>query len=152
VTAAPSGSFGVDAFLADSVAESGGKLYALGAGWNVLRATGIPVTHPRVGVGLIISVPYALTNREHNFCIRFQDEGGQVLGLGGDGDGEVLTTLAGTFSLGRPADLVEGDAQVVPVAANFDGLVFSRAGLYTIVVSVNEEELKHLAFRVQLAG
>ena len=44
----------VQAFLADAVQASGGKLHALGVGWRVLRAASFPARHDRVGIGVIV--------------------------------------------------------------------------------------------------
>jgi hypothetical protein len=44
----------IEAFLADSVQASGGKLHALGIGWRVIQAPAIPARHDRIGIGLIV--------------------------------------------------------------------------------------------------
>jgi len=44
----------IEAFLADAVQASGGKLHALGIGWQVIQTTAFPARHDRVGIGLIV--------------------------------------------------------------------------------------------------
>ena len=39
----------IDAFLSDSVQAAGGKLHALGIGWQVIQASSFPVRHDRIG-------------------------------------------------------------------------------------------------------
>jgi hypothetical protein len=41
----------IEAFLADSVESVEGKLYVLGAGWNVLHTPALPFRQARIGVG-----------------------------------------------------------------------------------------------------
>lgn len=55
----------VDAFLADSIVSAEGKLYVQGAGWNKIQATSFPFRHSRIGIGVIIHVPYTATNQVH---------------------------------------------------------------------------------------
>src|SRR5947208_14471709 len=44
----------IEAFLADAVQASGGKLHALGIGWQVIQTTAFPARHDRIGIGLIV--------------------------------------------------------------------------------------------------
>src|SRR2546423_15175073 len=44
----------IEAFLADAVQASGGKLHALGIVWQVIQTTAFPARHDRVGIGLIV--------------------------------------------------------------------------------------------------
>src|SRR5438477_533073 len=66
----------VDAFLADSVVVADGKLFAQGAGWNMISVQGLPAQHDRIGIGLIIAVPYTETNKEHAFSLHLETEDG----------------------------------------------------------------------------
>jgi hypothetical protein len=110
------GDIRVEAFLCDSVAGVGGKLFALGIGWNAIQAARFPTRHPRIGVGLVIHVPYTATNRAHRFTVHLEDEDRHVLPLGDAGpgtdpesveDGKVVR-LTGQFNVGRPPDLPPG--------------------------------------------
>ena len=72
----------LDAFVADSVVAVDGKLYAQGAGWNVITTPQLPVRHARIGLGLIIHVPYTATNTMHRFDVRLDDSDGGRVALG----------------------------------------------------------------------
>jgi len=143
----------VDAFLADSVESVEGKLYVLGAGWNVLTTTQIPTRHPRVGVGIIIHVPYTATNQLHTFAVYLVDADDNELPLSdappgaGEPDGKVRR-LSGQFNVGRPPTLQPGDEQLVALGVNIDGLVFDRADAYRFVVELDGSREKFLPFRV----
>jgi hypothetical protein len=147
----------IDAFLADSVVVAEGKLFAQGAGWNTINVQQLPAVHDRVGIGMIIDVPYTATNEEHGFSLHLETEDGEQLPLGDappgmeTPDGRVRT-IEGVFNVGRPPTLVAGDGQLIPLAINLNGLPFVAAGRYTFVISVDGEESKRLPFRVQPVG
>jgi hypothetical protein len=143
----------VDAFLADSVASVEGKLYVQGAAWNILNTTQVPTRHPRIGIGIIIHVPYTATNQLHKFEVYLLDADGQELPLGDapegaeESDGKIRR-WAGQFNVGRPPTLQPGDEQLVPLAVNIDGLVFDRADAYRFVIELDGSREKSLPFRV----
>lgn len=141
----------IDAFLADSVVVADGKLYAQGAGWNAIRVRSVPTRHDRIGIGLVVHVPYTETNRQHNFELRLEDSDGRRLTFGENPDGEGrVEALGGQFNLGRPPDLGPGDEQVAPFAVNINGLVLQSAGNYRFVIAVDGRDIKELSFRVIL--
>jgi hypothetical protein len=147
----------VDAFLADSVAGPGdGKVYILGGGWNVLRTQSLPIRHPRLGIAVLVTVPYLLaTNEAHRLEIHLEDADRAPLAIG-DAPPDAVTQdgklrrLTAEFAIGRPVGVEPGDEQVVAVAINIDGLVFERAGSYSFVIGVDGQEAKRLRFRVNL--
>jgi hypothetical protein len=147
----------VDAFLADSVAGPGdGKLYILGGGWNVLHTQSLPARHPRLGVAVLVTVPYLLaTNEAHRLELHLEDADRVALPIG-DAPPEAATPdgklrrLTAEFAVGRPVGVEPGDEQVVTIAINIDGLVFERAGGYSFVIAVDGQEAKRLRFRVNL--
>ena len=146
----------VEAFLADSVVVAEGKLYAQGAGWNMINVNVLPAQHARIGIGLVIPVPYTETNQEHAFSLHLETEDGEQLPLGDappgmDSPDGRMRRIEGVFNMGRPPTLVAGDEQVIPLAINLNGLPFEAAGRYTFVVQVDGEEVKRLPFRVQPA-
>ena len=143
----------LDAFVADSVVAVEGKLYAQGAGWNVISTPQLPVRHARIGLGFIIHVPYTATNVMHRFDVRLDDSDGGRVALGeappgtASDDGK-LYSVSGQFTVGRPALLPAGDEQIVVLALNFDGLVFPKADAYNFVVEIDGDERKRLPIRV----
>ena len=68
-----SAAVGVHAFLADAVTRADGKLYAHGAGWNVLGVARLPAVHGHLGLGLIFSVPAAAAAHPHSFEVRLEN-------------------------------------------------------------------------------
>ena len=143
----------LDAFVADSVVAVEGKLYAQGAGWNVINTPHLPVRHARIGVGFLVHVPYTETNVTHRFDVRLDDsDGGRMpLGVAPTDDGK-LYVVSRQFTVGRPPLLPAGDEQIVPVALNFDGLVFEKADAYNFVIEIDGEERKRLPIRVTLTA
>src|SRR3989475_6410376 len=139
----------VEAFLADSVVVAEGKLYAQGAGWNMINVNVLPAQHDRIGIGLVITVPYTETNQEHAFSLHLETEDGEQLPLGDAPPGMEtpdgrIRTIEGVFNMGRPPMLVAGDDQLIPLALNLNGLPFTTAGRYTFVIAVDGEEGKRL--------
>ena len=143
----------VDAFVADSVSAVEGKLYALGAGWNLINAPQLPARHSRVGIGVLIRVPYTATNQPHRLELRLDDSDGRRIPLADappsaqTEDGK-LYVIDAQFNVGRPPQLTPGDDQIVVIALNVDGIVFEKADAYNVVIEVDGEEVKRLAIRV----
>ena len=143
----------LDAFLADSVISAEGKLFVLGAGWENITAPDFPYVHDRIGVGMIVRVPYTATNEEHRFVISLEDEDGRELPVaeappGTDSPDDKIRRIEGVFNVGRPPTLVAGDEQSIPMALNFNGLPFDRPGRYSFVIRIDGTEAKRLPFRL----
>lgn len=142
------------AFLADSVAVAEGKLYVQGAGWDAILTGALPTRHPRIGIGVLVRVPYGETNMPHQFELRIEDPDGKEVPLGDAPPGTTpdgkVRRLGGPLMVGRPPLLTAGDEQVVPIAANLDGLVFETSGTYRIVVSVDGQDAEVVPFRIGL--
>ena len=147
----------VDAFLADSVVTPGdGKIYVQGGGWTILHTTVLPARHPRLGVAVLITVPYLLaTNEPHRFALHLEDADRAILPLasvppGADAPEGKARYLRADFAVGRPVGVQVDDDQAVTLAINLDGLVFERAGTYSVVIEIDDEVAKRLRFRVNL--
>ncbi|CAN5164905.1 hypothetical protein BH20ACT24_BH20ACT24_00980 [soil metagenome] len=144
----------VKAFLADSVTNAEGKLYVQGAGWNVINAAAIPLRHDRIGIGILVIVPYTATNQNHGFELRLEDADANLLPLG-DAPPNVelpegkVRKLGGGFTVGRPPFLKAGDEQIIAIAVNLDGLLFENEGGYRFVITVDGNDQETLPFRVQ---
>jgi hypothetical protein len=146
----------VEAFLADSVTNAEGKLYVLGAGWNILNTQVLPFRQARIGIGLIFRVPYTATNQIHRFEVYLLDADGLEIPLGAAPPGVEapegqIRRLGGQFNLGRPPFIQPGDEQLIAVAINLDSLEFSRADSFSFKVEVDGTVVKELAFRVHHA-
>ena len=140
----------IDAFLADSVDKVNGKLYVLGAGWNVIAAPRLPSRHSRIGIGMLIRVPYTETDSEHTLQVSLEDADGHVLPLADapGSPGERVSFLAAKFRVGRPPVLPPGAEQIMPMAMNIDGLVFQSYGQYRFVITVDGAQATTLSLSV----
>ncbi|HEX5901657.1 MAG TPA: hypothetical protein VF028_00860 [Actinomycetota bacterium] len=132
----------LDGFLADSVANVQGKLYALGAGWNRIAVALFPGRHDRVGIGLLFRVGAGSERRARRFELRLLGPEDEELVLGSGQQGPV-NRIGGEFTAGAE------DEQVVPIALNLNGLTLPRPGTYRVIVSVDGTDLKTLPFRVE---
>ena len=52
------------------------------------------------------------------------------------------------FNLGRPPGMPAGDSQLVPLAINFDGLVFHKASMYRWVIEIDGKVAGENSMRV----
>jgi len=136
--------------LCDSAAAVEGKLYIQGGGWNAIAAGAMPFTAPRIGMALLIEVPYGATQRRHQLTVGLEDEDGSRLPLGPVSDTGRATHLQLAFEVGRPPQLPPGDTQLLPFALNIDGYAFTRPGGYAFVIAVDQREITRLRFRVHL--
>jgi hypothetical protein len=145
----------VVALTADSVVVAEGKLFVQGGGWDQINALGLPTRHPRIGIGVLIRVPYTETNIQHAFDLRLEDPDGKEVPLGdappgATKDGKVRR-VGGQFTVGRPPMLGAGDEQVVPIAVNLDGLTFTAIGTHRIVLAVDGKDVETIPFRLNVA-
>jgi uncharacterized protein DUF6941 len=134
--------------LTDYAESLNGKLYTLGAGWNLLRFPELPQEW-RFTVGLGIDVSWDETNQRHTIEVTIEDpDGGDV--------GEPLTM---ELEAGRPPGIQAGQDQRMVIAFNV-GASFEAAGPHAVVVRSGEQELERSRFYVveappdptQLAG
>lgn len=146
--------FSVDAMLCDSAATADGKLYVQGGGWNMLGTTSFPLQQSRIGLAVVIGVPYTATNQNHRLNIHLEHEDGRKIPLGSPSraerpaDESPADCIGGQFNIGRPTTIQPGDAQFLPFAINLDQLRFDAPGGYAFVIQIDGDEVKRLAFRV----
>jgi hypothetical protein len=122
--------------LTDHSEALNGKLYAMGAGWNLLRFIALPQEHS-FGIGLGIDVPWDATNTRHALSLHVQGPDGERLG----------DPFSMEFETGRPPGAVQGQDQriVLSLAAQ---ITFETAGPHAVVVEVNEDEIGRSRFYV----
>jgi len=125
----------VEAFLADSVQASGGKLHALGIGWQVIQVSAFPVRHDRVGLGLVVRTT-ADEAGPHTLSVALLDPKGAPRAFGDQP----------SFEAGFASP--EGDGTAT-LALNLDGLVFDGEGTHAFVLGIDGREAVRLPFRVQ---
>lgn len=143
--------------LADSVVVPGdGKIYIQGGGWDQLNPPGYPMQIPRLGIAITISVPYGQTNKNHQLHVRLTNDDGENVQIGLQMSNPAnptsfgptpLTQIEAVFNAGRPPTLQQGDAQLMPMALNLDGVVLEQPGGYTLLVEVDGDEVGRARFR-----
>lgn len=141
--------------LCDSAVVADGKLYVQGAGWNMLSTPQFPFVQSRIGIAVVIGVPYTETNREHQLHVRLESEDGQPVPLGPavpapdqPADMQRAMGVGAQFNVGRPPVLQPGDRQNLPFAINLDQLGFRVPGAYSFALSIDGVEANRLPFRV----
>ncbi len=122
--------------LADSAEAIDGKLYTLGAGWNMLRFPELPAPWS-FSIALGLDVPWDGTNQRHSLALRIDDPDGETLG-----DSFTMEVEAG-----RPPGAILGQDQRIVFALGTQ-LEFERSGPHAVVISVADEEIGRTRFYV----
>ena len=125
--------------LTDYSESLNGKLYTMGAGWNMLRFPELPQEW-RFSVAMGIDVPWDETNERRGIQLVIQDPDGAELG----------DELAMEFEAGRPPGLQPGQEQRMVIAVNV-GATFETPGPHALVVRSGEDELERSRFYVSRA-
>jgi hypothetical protein len=122
--------------LTDYAEALNGKLYALGAGWSVLRFPELPQEW-RFTIGIGIDVGWDETNQRQTLDVVIQDPDGAELG----------EDLSMEIEAGRPPGLPPGQEQRMVVAFNV-GASFETAGPHAVVIRSGDAELERSRFHV----
>lgn len=121
--------------LADSSEAFNGKIYALGAGWNMLRLP-LPVAWG-FSVCLGLDVEWGETNTRHTLGVSFEDPDGNTMG----------DEFTAEFEQGRPPGSAVGqDQRVVLSLATQQN--FESAGPHALVVKIGGQEIGRTRFYV----
>ena len=115
--------------------NSNGKLYILGAGIDQIMAVKTPTSH-NAGLALRLLLTSAEVDRKHPIEVIFQDEDGNRLI-------EITTSVTAT----RPPGVPPGAPVGAQAALNL-GLPLPKLGTYSLVLIVNNAELKSIPLRV----
>jgi hypothetical protein len=141
----------IDAILCNHAEAVNNLLYISGGG---ISATLVPPgTNPpyivNLGIGIIVTVPWNLTDQQYEVEIQLVTEDGQpvLVPLAPDSTQPVQIRLA--FYVGRPPTITIGDDQQVCLAANMPGLPFAALGKYEFIVRIGGNNERRLPFRVQ---
>lgn len=143
----------IDAILCNHAEAVNNLLYIAGGGIDVVFVPpGINPPYPcNLGIGIMATVPWDQTNKQHQIDIRLVSEDGQPVEVpvGNDSRQPLQARLA--FNVGRPAGIGVGDEQHVCLAANLPALPIPAFGKYEFIITVDGDDDKtdrHLAFRV----
>ncbi len=125
------------AFLCDAAAESGGKIHALGIGFERITIRQLPAVHPRA----VAVVRFAFNRGDlgaHPFRVRVSDADGRDVGV----------PVEGQLTLQLPEDADRGRANMVVELVQLDLRV---AGPHEVAITVGGRELATLPFEVHVA-
>lgn len=127
------------ALLADSVQAVRGKLFILGGGWDTLWVREFPARHPSLAIGLRLRIPTSWHSEELRLTVELQDA---------DGSAVFPQPLTQVIKIPTHADPETTDLGLVR-SFTFNNLLFPREGSYSFVISVDEEPVSRLRFRVR---
>ncbi len=122
------------AFLCDAASQAGGKISALGLGWDTLYAASVPHTQQSFNVVANFRFHSAEAG-DKNVRIRLMDADG----------GDVIPPLGGGLPV-RPPE--SGTTQGVNFVMALNGLVFKTYGDYSLHILLDGDEKVRLPFRV----
>ena len=140
----------IDAILCNHAEAVNNLLYISGGGIEVTFVS--PGTDPpyvvNVGIGIMVTVPWDQTNRQHQVDIELVSEDGQPVQFANGP--EAPRPLRGqlVFNVGRPAGIALGDVQHVCLAANLPGLPMPALGKYEFIVRIDGNDGRRLPYRV----
>ncbi|MDA0271600.1 MAG: hypothetical protein O2798_10720 [Chloroflexi bacterium] len=126
------------AFLCDAAAESGGKVHAIGIGFERINVQQLPASHPKC----VAVVRFAYTRADlgpHGFRLR-------VL----DGDGrDVFPGVEGRIDLELPADADRARGNMIMELAQLE---FQTSGPHEVTITLDDREFVSLPFEVVAPG
>lgn len=122
--------------LTDHSEALNGKVYAMGAGWNMLRFPELPTEHT-FGIAFGLDVSWSETNERQTMLLEIHDPDGERVG----------DEFSFELETGRPPGLVQGQDQrvVLSLAAN---VAFATEGPHAVVMSAGDEEIGRSRFYV----
>lgn len=129
------------AFLADAVQVVGGKLFALGGGWDQLLVGGLPTRHSSMGIGMRITFPWGWDKSPVDVGVDLQDQDGRSI-LGS-------RILQRRLPVKPPSGFAPGAIFGYPIAFTFNSLPFESAGDYSFVIHLDGEPVHRLRFTVR---
>jgi len=122
------------AFLCDAAAESGGKIHALGIGFERITLRQLPAVHPRA----VAVMRFSFTRADigsHAFRVRVSDADGR----------DVTGPIEGHLTLQLSDDADRGRANMVVELVQMD---LRTAGPHEVAIAVGGRELVSLPFEV----
>lgn len=125
------------AFLCDAAAESGGKIHALGIGFERITMRSLPAVHPRA----VAVVRFSFNRSDlgaHPFRVRISDADGR----------DVTQPVEGQLTLALAPDTDRGRANMVVELVQMD---LRTAGPHEVAITIDGRELATLPFEVVVA-
>lgn len=141
----------LDAFVCNHVEAVNNLLYVSAGGINNGQVPpNINPPYPiTVGIGIMVTVPWAQTNQQHKLEIELLTEDGMPVEPPSPPDGTPKPfRLEMSFNVGRPPNVSVGDNQHVALAANLAGLPLPALGKYEFVLRIDGSDERRLAYRL----
>lgn len=126
------------AMLADAAQVQAGKLFVLGGGFDTISVRSVPAVHRSLTLAMVAEIDPDERQRDLELTIRLIDEDGTSVGV----------EAKGRLRVGAPPNLPPGSSSVVPIVSPFHNITFPDAKGYAFVVSLNDNELARITFRV----
>jgi hypothetical protein len=141
----------LDVTLCNHAEAVNNLLYVAGGGVNVVYVPpGAPPPYGvTVGIGMLVTVPWLMTNQQHKIEITLLGEDGQPVQLPVAHEASEPLSVVLAFNVGRPTDLPSGDDQIIALATNLVNLPMPAMGRYEFALSVNGNPERRLGFRLQ---
>lgn len=124
--------------LADAAQVQGGKLFVLGGGFDTISARTVPVVHRSLSLAMVAEISPEERHRDLEIGIVLVDEDGQPMEV----------EARGKLRVGAPPNLPPGSTSIVPIVSPFHNIQFPEAKGYAFVVTLEDEELARIQFRV----
>lgn len=128
-----------DLLLCDHAEAINGKLYIMGAAWNLLQAPGQAIT---IALAIVVKVAWDEADAPHELVAELLDADGERIIVNGE-----AVAPSGRFELGRPAGLKPGSTLNMPLAFNLTGLVLGT-GQYEWRLTIDGDPVARAPFAV----
>lgn len=128
-----------DLLLCDHAEAINGKLYIMGAAWNLLQAPNQPIT---VALAIVVKVGWDEADTSHELIAELLDADGERIVMNGE-----PVAPSGRFELGRPQGVKPGSTLNMPLAFNLSGLVLG-VGQYEWRLLIDGEPIARAPFAV----
>jgi hypothetical protein len=149
------GKMQIDALLCNHAESVNNLLYVSGGGIgaNLVPPGANPPYTVNVGIAIMVTVPWNLSNQQHELEIQLVTEDGQPVLVPSAPEAMQPVHVRLAFNVGRPPTITIGDDQQVCMAANLPGLPFAALGKYEFIIRVDADSERRLPFRLQpMAG
>lgn len=121
------------AFVCD-YADVGGKINALGIGFDTIFAPQVPATHPSLHLVAQLSA-HSTEAGTKSISLRLIDADGK----------DILPPMQGSFEISKPVTGTESKGRIHVALAN---LKFEKYGMYSFHVVIQGQEMIRIPFRV----
>ena len=124
----------VQMLLCDAAQAVNGKLYILGAGWNIIGPDPTPSA-----IAFQIEVPWDQANRKHRLKVALLSDDGQPVLLPTPAGGSNPAEVTAGFEVGRPPGLRPGSPLSVVLAINVGPIALKPDSRYEWRCHINDE-------------